>query len=823
MYFKLKIFLLLILYNVFFTYEMSDNIYTLLYESSKNKSVNLKEFLQNFNNLQYIGDGINDIFATIINFILNYTNVIKANRSKDVINCISSLGDKTEDITNYLGMIAFSGKGVSDLGLEEECLRNNYTYNLLTYDYINGSYVTFSDQTKAFLFLQQNTFYTGICLPNICSRVLNFIFNETLDDIFYKYLKENLNIQNAKIYDIGKGNVFRPEPYETYEEDGGYNYNKTLNEKKKYDLFNILKKIVYWILFIQFVVSLAIHIFYKPYIKTKELRNEIDDNDSSCEPEEDNENKPIFNAENETKEKEEEKSILQGLGEFIYNYISMFNNIKILLKKKNLYYNSNNLEIISFLRIFCMILITFINNFEVLIKIPSKDFFFEEFYKKKTFIMLKFTSFSVDMWICLDGFETTYKLINYYKKYVINKNKTSMNFKTLCMFYLYSFYKLISFYIFFLLTNYLVKYFIYNKSDNAIFEYYSNHIYNDKISNHELFSFLIPGYTFYYSYYKQISIFEKSIITKFSLLILNEFQIYIIFLLIFYINNLLKSKIFDYLILIVNIILYSLNFWICQFKNNEITYYSYKLVLDNFLTTRYPHIIFNYYFFGALAGLTCFYFKDSFSNNSLLNESEKAPFRFCFHLVKFFDYLVQNGRYFWIALIIILQLVICSSFNILVKHNNNSIYIPFNTIQKFVLCYETGLFIILFCILVIFMFFIKNEIENKVNNNSSLIFLIERTKFSFIMSIKMILYSYYCIFNFQLKLNYQNLWIITFGIFFIICLENLVLTLAFIFLFKMTNKKIIKYFLSRREKVQRFSKAEELFDKSRDSKDIKNE
>ena len=87
----------------------------------------------------------------------------------------------------------------------------------------------------------------------------------------------------------------------------------------------------------------------------------------------------------------------------------------------------------------------------------------------------------------------------------------------------------------------------------------------------------------------------------------------------------------------------------------------------------------------------------------------------------------------------------------------------------------------------------------------------------------MILYSYYCVFNFQLKLNYQNLWIITFGIFFILCLENLILTLAFIFLFKMINKKIIKYFLSSEEKVERPSKAEELFDKSRESNTTKNE
>jgi hypothetical protein len=460
-----------------------------------------------------------------------------------------------------------------------------------------------------------------------------------------------------------------------------------------------------------------------------------------------------------------------------------------------------------------MILITFINNFEVLIKIPSKNFFYEPFYKNYSFFILKYASFGVDAWVCLDGFETAYKLIHFYKKYVFLKNKSSMNFRTIIKFYFYSFYKIISFFFFFFIINYFNKYFIYSNTKGPLFEYYSNHIYNDKVDNHDLFLFLLPGYTFYYSYFSKRSIFEKTIISKFSLLIINEFYVFTLFVFIFYISNQLKSKIFDYLILIISTILYLLNYLICQFDEKNI-YYSYKLVLDNFLTVRYPHIIFYYFFLGAMAGLTCYYYKDSFLNNSLINENENLPFNFCFSIINFFNYLAQSGRLFCLVVIFALQLIICFSFTFFTEYYQ-SIYIPFNTIQKIVLCYETGLFLALFCLIIIILFFIRNDNENKSANYSSLFILIERTNFTFFNCINLLLYTYNCMINFQLKLSFQNLWIITFGIFVVACFENLMLTLVFVFFFKVINKKVIKYLLNSEDNLERLSRPpSELMEKS---------
>ena len=219
----------------------------------------------------------------------------------EVFTCISSISQETRGFKNYFSLIGFSGKGLSDLGLEEECLRNRYIYYLLTYNYNDSSNVTLTDQKNTFIFFQQKTFFTGLCLTRECNKILNFIFNETLDKPFYDYIYENLNIQNAKIYDIGKidNSSSKINPYDTYDEDGSYNHEKTLREKKKFDQYFILKLISNIYLVILLLTSVFIHIFYRPCIKTKELKNEIEEDSSNYEPEEENnENKPIFSLEN---------------------------------------------------------------------------------------------------------------------------------------------------------------------------------------------------------------------------------------------------------------------------------------------------------------------------------------------------------------------------------------------------------------------------------------------------------------------------------------------------------------------------------------------
>ena len=752
------------------------------------------------------------LIIEIIEFVIRHTNVTSNDSwTLDFFKCGRQVFDyNIKGFPNYLNVIAYSGKSVSDLGLQNECIRANFNYYLFTYEFIINS--NYMEQNRALKFFQQHTFFTGLCFPKICKNSLNLIFNQTLDPALFEFIKENLNIISANIYDVGsmdRRNL--KDPTRTYEKNGKYNEEKTKNEQKKFRIFVFFVVITSGILFIQFVVSILSSIFKLIY-KGKQLAQEKDDNikvNVNETEEESQSTQLIFNTNTEKKE-EKKRCYDSAIFQFFFNYLSMFDNFKILLKKKNMYYDGKDLELITYFRLICMILITFINNFEVLIKIPSKDFFYESFYQKYITFILKFSSFSVDVWLCLDGFESMYKLIGFYKKYVYSKHEgTTMPFKKVAQFYFYSSYKIVSFFIFFFIVNYFDKYFIHFFSEGPLFEYYSNHIYNNKLDNSELFRFFIPGYSFYYIYHNKCSIFQNLIIAKFSLLFINEFYAYTIFILIFYISNLIKSQIFDYSILIVNFFLYFFNYLIVEFKEDDKTFYSYKLVFDNFITIRYPHIVFNYFFLGAMTGLTCFYYKDSFSSDSMSNDNDKCPFRFCYDSIKLFDFLIQHGRKFWIVFCFIIQIFISFSFYILIKLNDNSISIPFDSLQKFVLCYESGLFIFMFNIIAILITFIKSENEVKEKNNSSLIYLIERTNFSFFHTINLLMYTLYCFFNFQLKLTLENLFIVTFGLFFIVCLVNVILTLAFVFLFKMLNKNCIKFFLKDNDEI-RVSQAGEI-------------
>lgn len=725
--------------------------------------------------------------------VYKYTNLEIANKMPELETCVNEVNGDKNGTKNYLNIVAYSGKDISDLGLEDECLRADFSYFLVVYGLPKNLYPQFKNQNNSFMFFQQDTFFTGLCLPKECAPIINFFFNETLNPAFFTYLRNNLNFSTARVYEVGSLNLTRKKNAEiTYDDEGGYSEKKTYDEKKKNLVFKIFFGFVIAMLSFQLLVGIIFYYFCRTVDKTREFKKEIENEENNEEEVEDGSNQ-IFEDLNQ-KEEKKIKSCDNNFSKFLRNYFSLFKNMKILLKKKNKYYDSTNLGVITFFRILSMLLLTFINNFEVLIKIPSKLFFYESNYTNYTTVFLKLTSFSVDIWICLDGFEMMYKLITFYKKYIYN-NQNHKIFSYICIFFLCSLYKIFSFFIIFFIVNYMNKHFIHLLTENTLFEYYCNHIYNKNLNDEALFKYLIPGYSFYFSYKNKISIFDNLYISKFSLLIINEFYAYIFLLLFFYLSVIIKSIIFDYSILILNFGLYFANNWIISFADNK-QYYSYKLAIDNFFTTRYPHIIFVFFFLGAMAALTCFYYKDSFLSDSICNEQNKYPFRFCYKSIRFFDCLMQKGRKLWVFFFFLIQVGISLSFYFLVLGNNDKIYIPLELPQRIVACYESGIFVLLFCIILILIIFIRSENEEKEINKSTIINLIERTNFVFFHTINLLMYTFYCFFNFQVKYNIQNLFIVAFGLFFVVCFLNIILTLAFVLPLKVANKNIIKMYLS---------------------------
>ena len=726
------------------------------------------------------------------------------NREKAFKNCANLLLQKTNNIYNYLYLLSYSGKEFSDLGLQPECVNRGFSYYLLSFFYN----ITNLEDNKIYEFLEQRKFYIGLCVFNECEDLIKYLFNTNFTFLNTLYHGKIIKIYGEKNND---DKSYLGKPYYTLNRYGDFDEKLSKREKTKYTIFFILFIIAITFLSIEIIVGIIFNCGYNLYhnisksLSTElnienENENEKDDEDEEGFEEVGNDkNDKIFLLNNRSSEKEQKDTFYQKLISVVVKYFSLFTNIIILTIKKNKYYNNKNMKTISKLRILSLLLITFSTNFDVLIRISPKVYYDDSFYKQIYFAFFKFASFGIDMFICLDGFEVMYKLMTYYKKNYFDKGNKSINFKGILKFYLYSLYRIFSFIILFFIVNYFNRYYIYmHNGDNgeALYFFYSNNVINKK----NVFEILNPIYTLG-SYFspgdKNIDDFIFD--TKMSLLFINEFYIFTIFIIIFYIGNILKSKIYDYSLLCYMFISYVFTYLICLYSHNdEYKLYTYKKLTRNILLIKYPHMLFNHYLIGAFTGLMCFYSKDLNTKNALTNEKDKCPFIFCLNLTELFEFLIQKGRKIWIFFGICIEAMICSTYTILLffnkkKHHNENISLDFILSLKFIYYYESGLFIFIFCFITILLF--AKEKNPKISGNYNILTLLNRISFSYANTVYLMTYSYYCLFTFELKLTYQNLWFITFGIFFFFCLENLVLTIIFVVPFKIIFKTLLDKYI----------------------------
>ena len=260
-------------------------------------------------------------------------------------------------------------------------------------------------------------------------------------------------------------------------------------------------------------------------------------------------------------------------------------------------------------------------------------------------------------------------------------------------------------------------------------------------------------------------------------------------MIIFYIGILLKSKLYDYAILIYIFLSYILSYPLCSLIDNK-EFYTYNLIVRSISLIKFPLIFFNHYLIGCITGLICFYIKDSTLGNSMINEQDKCPFNFSIKILQIFDYLIQKARKLFLFFTFSIQFLICMSFTILLIINKDKkIPIKFNTSLKIIDYYESGLFIFTFCFNTIIFFYDENEKRNSTRYN--LLNLLYQINFSYINTIYLMMYSFYCYFDLQLKLTYQNLWFITIGLFIFLCIENIIITILFIMPFKIIFKSLL--------------------------------
>ena len=124
----------------------------------------------------------------------------------------------------------------------------------------------------------------------------------------------------------------------------------------------------------------------------------------------------------------------------------------------------------------------------------------------------------------------------------------------------------------------------------------------------------------------------------------NEFYLLIIMLFITYISYKLRNKIFDFIILSINIILFILPiFDLNKHQEKEVSTYTLRHVLGQNYTEKYTHYFINFFYFGFIIGVMKFYYDETkFNNNNNKNKyisQINLPFEFCKNLIIFINKL----------------------------------------------------------------------------------------------------------------------------------------------------------------------------------------
>ena len=542
-------------------------------------------------------------------------------------------------------------------------------------------------------------------------------------------------------------------------------------------------------------------------------------------------------------------------------FTDLFDNIKTLITFSNKYYNSCNIKRIYFLKFVVMFMSVILNLMIIQIKFPTKNFLVYNFYHSSLFFMVKVCTFSTVFWITLDAVTTGFKLMSYIKKKIGCSEDNKLKFISVLEFLLLLIPKIalfiICFYLLYIYSDNLT-YSLINEKYFGPFIFYLNkiksgtyimkHLYKNFFLN---LKYLTPFYINYIDYFTKEDInkdfniiingsdhqhennasdytyyqYEKTgykipspFLTNAELFIniyLNEFVLLIFMLAITYISYKIRHKLFDYYILVINIILYIFPiFNLTKYEINvddtqNVVKYTLPYVLGQNFSEKYTHYCINFYYFGFIIGVMMFYYNENmFSkfniahtniNNSRQNSStdENAkynlmnmlPFSFCNDIIK-----VLYKLKFWIKRMI---LWICLAFIIFLSFISISFTIEkdkiveLNNFNIFIFLYEKNLCCIFFFILLL-MFVVYPQNTGLIKfSQLNFFILFDRINFSFLCTINYIISAGFCVFYVDYKLTYINLFLISLGFFSLIIVFNIFFVTMFELPFRMLVKSLM--------------------------------
>ena len=713
---------------------------------------------------------------------------------------------------NMTAIFDYTGKQFGELGNEDECGELKLTYFLLLYD-LNLTFLANTDNGKVLNYLNKTHYYTGVCILPQCVDFMIMMFNSTYNKPFTEYLSKEMGMDNTSIL-------------------LDFDYISTLyDRRRKISYFDNVCFSVYTILSLTFVSImliasiLKIILFFSFQITKRKLKHKntqvaiirgASDEDyfssssysKRSESEVSMSDGLLFGSKTINKEQMSSSQLLKIKLIKICSKFDLIYNFQCLFSIKNKYYNDTGIELFGFVRMIVMLFLTYNHNIYSMLDIPGKDQYNEEFYTSVFTVLIRASTYAPVCWIVLDGAEMAYKIMNYYKR---DAMKQSLTIKTYLKFVLFAIPKmclvLYVFYYFFLLNNTFTHYIA---DLGTLYDYYGEFVLNKRDCYEHPYYIFIPFWTGYQSMedrgyancYRFVSVFT------------NEIYFIIIVGFLLFISFKVKSMIYDVilsLIVLLNTALIFLSYYSYDSIGNSITFF---FNLGQNYTEKFPHLMINFYFIGTLLGICYFYYNDAVDEQSLAQTEEKLPFQFCLSIISFLDVLTPIMKK--ITLFILVCLITFISSTIFISYLYYGDY-SFKVTLYHVIddLYSKEVFLILFAFVFVMLITYPRESTFKHLVQTNIFVMFERINTAFFSINDLIIYFSYCVFHFQLKLSYQNIFFTTIGLWVLVVIFSILLTI----IIEMTIRKGIKSLLSLCKEDEKRSEEEEEEKEEEDNKE----
>ena len=754
-----------------------DKSFNQIYNVLTDNSIKLNPIIQNYipfpiktlskNNSNTSEIEPNPLLVKLLEFLYTNTNdeVIKEFLYGTCYTSITKVVNDT-DRDRLIELINSSGKSMNDLGIQGDCENKNNTYFFLNIDIDENNFLKNTDYNSILKFTNQKHFFIGFCSINECSSFFQSFFNTSKNSKFFSMLQPD-GITNVTIY--------------------GLNANKsTRNEEKFSTGFKI-----FGIFLLSYVsIKILISIFGSLYLFVSEKENPSNFNDSDesefiSEDSEINSKTVVISPSNKTDAKIKKK---ENSCKTFYKILSFRASFKYLFRIKNKFYDETNLQVLSGIRFVLLFWFIYNHNYFSLSLLPNRYMGNYKFFQSFWFIFIKFSIFASDMIIFIDGLIFSFKLFSFLKE-----NKAT--FTNFMIFFGNFMTRIVCFYIIFFILHISINDIGILIGKGSFFQF----IYEKRISSRNCYQdpwlSIIP---FAIQYGCQNNNFDYRCY-KFFYLYTTELYCLLILMIIFFIANKVKSNKFD--LIVTSLIILS---GTLAFLNYDMTgRYDINSVLGESKSLQRIELMIFPYFLGVLGGIIYFYYCDIICEKPVEYE-DYIPFKFCRVLMEKFDKLNDSKlRYLFIAISLTIQILLCLSFSIYLFFYDNpdkKLDFTFNYYFTFLYIYEKKFFIMAFFVNLIMVLVSYKENILKDIFNSGWFLLISRIGFVFLSTSDSITYLFYAIYDIQVNMNFNNLFLISIGLFCINFILALFLVILFEIPFRVIYKKITQNLIQKKRK-----------------------